>query len=133
MRFQSEWMPATGSAGQLFAVLSHADNLKRLMPEQVLGWHGDADTCTFTIQGMTELSLEVADRVPNERIRLVPVGKQAFPFDLQIVIRETPRGGEACFEINAELNPFLEMMAKRPLQRLVDEMAAKVPLLKMDV
>ena len=79
-----------GSAGQLFAVLSHVDNLKKLMPKQVLGWRGDADSCTFTIQGVTELSLQVTKRVLNEKIRLVPVGQQAFSFDLQIAIRETP-------------------------------------------
>ena len=131
MRFQSVWTPAMGSAGQLFAVLSHADNLKKLMPEQVLGWRGDADSCTFTIQGVTELSLQVTERVLNEKIRLVPVGQQAFPFYLQIAFRETPQAGEVRFEINAELNPFLEMMAKRPLQHLVDAMAAKVPFLSL--
>lgn len=133
MRFQSPWIAAKGTASQIFALLSHADNLKQLMPEQVVNWRGDAETCSFTIKGMTELSLQVAERTPDRLIRLAPLGKQAFPFDLQIAIRETPLCGEACFQINAELNPFIEMIAKRPLQHLVDYMADRVPFLKIEV
>ncbi len=126
MQFQSEWQEVNASDEKVFSFISNLDNLGRLMPEQVVNWQADADRCSFTIQGMTDLQLRVAERLPNTMLRLVPEGKAPFQFKLELELKP---GGASCkgqVRLEADLNPMLAMMAKRPLQNLVNIMAQKL-------
>ena len=65
-----------------FTVFSNLDNLEKLMPEQVVNWKSTQDTCSFTIKGMTELSMKIAEKIPYSKIIIVPDGKSTFDFSL---------------------------------------------------
>ncbi len=120
MNFNSEWKHIQASQEKAFEFISNIDNLGKLMPEQVINWQASGDTCSFTIKGMTSLKLKVEKRDPHNLIRLVPDGNSPFYFMLDISFR--PKGviSESQVTINAALNPMMTMMAKRPLQNLVN-------------
>ena len=105
------------------------NNMPPILPEQVVNVTADCDNLAFTIQGMGSIALRVNQREPNKFIQLVPEGKTPFQFALNIYIRnisESESESECCFEIDAKLNPLMQMMASRPLQNLVNMMAEKV-------
>ncbi|PKP51149.1 MAG: hypothetical protein CVT92_13535 [Bacteroidetes bacterium HGW-Bacteroidetes-1] len=127
MEITSGWKDAPGKINDVFNFASDLNNMGILMPEQVINWKADTDTCSFTIKGMTNLSLRLDEIRPNRLIRLVPNGKSPFEFDLVMHFREIgEEQTQIKVELNAELNPMLAMMAKRPLQNLVNIIAEKL-------
>ncbi len=113
-------------AEKVFGFVSDLSLLGTLMPDQVVNWKSDQTHCSFSITGMTDLSLKVDQCVPNSLFSLVPEGKSPFGFRLQTSIVEKGSVSEVVITLNADLNPMLAMMAKRPLQNLVQIMVEKL-------
>ena len=129
MVFKSNWAKNKKSDKDLFEYIGDMNNMPPILPEQVVNVTADCDNLAFTIQGMGSIALRVNQREPNKFIQLVPEGKTPFQFALNIYIRnisESESKSECCFEIDAKLNPLMQMMASRPLQNLVNMMAEKV-------
>ncbi|MBE6335999.1 MAG: hypothetical protein E7066_04920 [Lentimicrobiaceae bacterium] len=125
MIFSSKWVKDLRSDRELFEYIGDMNNMPPILPEQVVNISSDADNLSFTIQGMGSIALRVFNRKPNELIQLSPVGKTPFQFVLNIYIRNYESASECCFEIDAQLNPLMQMMASRPLQNLVNMMAER--------
>ena len=123
MNLSSEWRQMRAGSEQVFSFVSDLRNVGALMPEQVVNWQADADNCSFTVKGMTSLKLKVDERRPHQLLRLIPDGKSPFEFELLVHIREKGELSDAMVELQAELNPMMAMMAKRPLQNLVNHIA----------
>ncbi len=144
MIFKSNWTKNQVSDKELFDYIGDMNNMPSILPEQVVDVKADHDNLSFTIQGMGSIALRVAKREPNKLIQLVPEGKTPFQFVLNIYIRDTESAShqvtksmsvsesesECCFEIDAQLNPLMQMMASRPLQNLVNMMASRAEELK---
>lgn len=137
MIFKSDWTKAQRSDKDLFEYIGNMNNMPSVLPEQVVNVNADYDNLSFTIQGMGSIALQVTKREPNKLIQLSPVGKTPFQFVLNVYIRvvESPSHqvaesvSECYFEIDANLNPLMQMMASRPLQNLVNMMANRVEML----
>lgn len=125
MLFKSEYVDTCKSEKEFFALASDMTNIPALLPEQAINVKADADTLAFTVQGMGSITLSVSQRVPYSLVQLVPVGKVPFPFVFSIHIASTGDKCRVMFEIDAQLNALMSMMAKRPLQNLVNMMAEK--------
>lgn len=127
MNFTSEWTSIPAPAEKVFAKATNLEQLGEAMPEQIVNWKADSDRCSFTIKGMTSLNLRVDEKKPLSFMRLVPEGKSPVEFELLLHIKETNDASSSIMvEISADLNPMLAMMAKRPLQNLVDSIAARL-------
>ena len=143
MIFKSDWTKAQLSDKELFEYIGNMNNIPPILPEQVIDIKTDADNLAFTIQGMGSIALQVTKREPNKLIQLSPTGKTPFQFVLNIYIRDTESPShqvtksmsesmsECCFEIDANLNPLMQMMASRPLQNLVNMMSAEFKNLRI--
>lgn len=126
MVFKSNWAKNKKSDKDLFEYIGDMNNMPPILPEQVVNVTADYDNLAFTIQGMGSIALRVNQREPNKFIQLVPEGKTPFQFALNIYVKSNEQQSECCFEIDAKLNPLMQMMASRPLQNLVNMMAEKV-------
>ena len=126
MIFKSNWVTNKRSEKELFEYIGDMNNMPPILPEQVVDIKADNDNLAFTIQGMGSVALRVKEREPNKLIQLVPEGNVPFQFVLNVHIRNNEQQTECCFEIDASLNPLMQMMASRPLQNLVNMMADKV-------
>ena len=137
MIFKSKWAKSTRLEKELFEYVGNMNNLPSVLPEQVVNVTSDCDNLSFTIQGMGSIALQVTKREPNCLIQLSPVGKTPFQFVLNVYIRDNKttsqqdNESECCFEIDAQLNPLMQMMASRPLQNLVDMMCVEFEKLKI--
>lgn len=126
MIFKSNWTKNRRSEKELFEYIGDMNNMPPILPEQVVNVTADYDNLAFTIQGMGSIALRVNQREPNKFIQLVPEGKTPFQFALNIYVKSNEQQSECYFEIDAKLNPLMQMMASRPLQNLVNMMAEKV-------
>lgn len=131
MDFSSNWQKINASEKSVFTFLSDLRNFETLMPEQVTDYQADFDRCSFTIKGMADLHLLAVERNPFHQIKLIPEGKSPFEFELVANIRNVSQQTEVRISMSAELNPMLAMMAKRPLQNLVNIMADKLAAQKL--
>ena len=117
------------SKQNVYEFLSDFNNFKTLMPEQVTNWTSDTESCTFTIQGITTITLRYSKKEPYSLLEVVPEGKSPISFTMQFHL-ENAEGDNlrsaGTIHIDADMNPMLAMMAKRPLENLVDVMSQKL-------
>ena len=125
MLIQSQYVDNSKSEQEFFSIVSDMRNIPALLPEQAINVQANEDNLSFTVQGMGSIALRVSQRITYSLVQLVPVGKVPFPFVLSIKIAGLGNNCRVMFEIDADMNPLMAMMAKRPLQNLVDIMAAK--------
>lgn len=129
MNFVSK--PATLNASQkrVFEFLADFNNFEKLMPDQVTNWKSDKETCSFTIQGMTDISLKYTSKQEYHTIKVEPDGKSPINFDLMVKLEINDldeQKTDGTIEVNASLNPMMAMIARRPLENLVEVMSDKL-------
>ena len=126
-RIESNPAEINNSAEKIFTFLCDLNNLKKLMPEQVVDWESTKDSCSFTIKGMTELTMKIAEKTPNSQIVIIPGDKTPFGFSLYIQLDElTEDFTSAQIIFDADLNVMLQMMAINPLHNFVNLLVSKL-------
>lgn len=126
-RIESEIVDLQQGAEGLFKFLGNCDNFGTLMPPQITNWKSTVDDCSFTINGMADIRLHISERVPSSKIHFVPEGKAPIDFTLDILITSTgANSAKGQIAIDADLNPFLKMMAEGPLRNFVNLLAQKM-------
>ncbi len=125
--FISEKVSVAAPRQQVFDFLSDFNNFGHLMPEQIKNWKADKDQCSFTIEGLAELSMRIASKSAPGNVHIVSHGKNPIDYTLDCFL--TDAGGEATgaeIIFKADLNPFIKAMASRPLQNFVDMLATRL-------
>ena len=129
MKFTGD--PQTLNAGQkeVFEFLSDFNNFEQLMPNQVTNWKSDSESCTFTIQGMATITLKYFRKEPYHTVEVKPEGKTPISFNLLIKLFESENENHkttGIVEIDADLNPMMAMIARKPFENLVNVMAERL-------
>jgi len=92
-----------------------------LMPEQIINWQSTETNCSFTIKGMTDLSMQIKEKMPFHTILITSFGKTPFEFELKCSFEAiNANQTESQLIFFADLNPMLSMMASKPLQNFVN-------------
>jgi hypothetical protein len=109
-----------------FDFLEDLNNYERLMPDQITGWEAEKNRFRFTVPGMTDIGMRLSEVKRYERVILLPDGKA--PFDFRLTFRITPGDDnqQTQIEFDADMPAMLSMMAKRPLQNLIDHMISSL-------
>ena len=126
-KYKSQKTKITAGDSEVFGFLSDFRNLKDLMPPQVVNWQATIDTCSFTIQGLASLDMKMESNKPFSNVHVVSHGDN--PVDYTLDYNITSLDEENCIvtvEFEADLNPFVKMVASKPLQNLVDLMAQRL-------
>ena len=119
------------SAGQnkVFQFLSDFNNYETLMPEQIVNWQSDTETCSFTIKGMADLKLKFARKEASKLLELVPEGKTPVKFSLLVNLEPDALNEQKTVvnvHVDADLNPMLTMIAKRPFENLANTISEEL-------
>jgi len=110
-----------------YSFLLDLNNLKKLMPEQVINWQSTEDSCSFDIKGMAHISLTRAEAIPFRLVRIVSGPDNPIELEIRgILEKESDNRTTAWIELTAVLSPMLKLMASGPLQNLVNMMADKL-------
>ncbi len=114
---------------RVFEFLSDFNNLEQLMPEQITNWQSDTEQGSFSIQGMADITLKYSKKEPHSLIEILPEGKTPIQFSLYLLLNPGELNEQhttAVVEVDAQLNPMMAMMAKRPLENLVNVIAEQL-------
>ena len=115
------------SASKVFEFLSDFNNLEKLMPEKVTNWSSTMSSCTFTIQGMATLNMKQGENKTDSLVQMLAHGKNPFHYDLNNHIEA--KGDNECevhIVFNADMNPMLAMMAKKPLENFINILVSEL-------
>ncbi len=129
MKIEGKKASIKASQKRVFDFLSDFNNYQQLMPEQIINWNSDVETCSFTIKGMADLGLKFARKEPSHLLELVPNGKSPVKFSLLIKLGPdilNEQNTTACVDVDADLNPMLAMIAKRPLENLANSITEQL-------
>lgn len=114
-------------AEPIFEFLTDFRNFEKLMPDQIENWQADAESCSFEIKGMASIQLRMVEKKAPEFLKIVAEGKTPFPFSLMTHLqKKSDILTESSFEIDADVNPMMSIMVKRPLENLVNIMNDKL-------
>lgn len=112
---------------ECFNFLMDLNNYELLLPQKTISdWESTKKTCAFKIQKTYKLSLEYNSSTPSTTILLKSGAGAPFSFDLNINLVEGSGSTEAQIISNADINPFMKMMVKKPLNNLFDYMTERM-------
>ena len=125
--FRSHKVQLSVPVEKAYLFLHDLNNLRKIMPEQVINWNSTEDSCSFDIKGMTHLSLKREEAIPGQLIRII--SSPDNPIGLEIrgnLEKEEDQQTAAWIELTADLSPMLQLLASQPLQNLVNIMAERL-------
>lgn len=124
---RSRSVEVAASAAELRDHLSDLRNLEALLPQdKVKGFSGHAESVAFKIQGGLEIRLtRMAEAFDGDTLRLTG-GGAPFAFHLDLHVEESGEAAKAFVVCEADLNPFMKMMAQKPLEALFQHIAGAV-------
>ena len=127
-RIESDKRKIDKSSEVIFNFLSDFNNFETIMPDKVVDWKSDNESCSFTISGLASLGMRITEKTPNTYIKIVDEGKVPFKFDFLVNIAENADGADVQLIFDADLNTMLKMVAVKPLRNflnmLLDELQA---------
>lgn len=125
----SETHPATSSTDSLYELMGDFNNFQHLLPEdKIENFQCTAEQCSFGIKGLVPLTIKIKERVPKTRITFETLGLAKFVFTLHIHFLP---GQKTNVEMEGDMNPFIKVMAEKPLQELINTMASKLAALSV--
>jgi hypothetical protein len=129
----SDTKPTKSTIKDLYDFLSDFKNFASILPEdKVENFQYAGDTCSFTIRGITSLTIKLISKTPHSSIKFQSEGLAKFNFILEAkFIGEAEKTGECQIELLADMNPFIKIMAEKPLKGLVETMTLKLSQLEV--
>jgi len=125
---------AKGSPEKVFNFLSDFRNFSSLLPpDRMKDLEISQERVTFNLQGLGMVGLEIRDKKPNSELTITATEDSSADFTFTVSIREADKDlSEVMLNLKANLNMFLEMMAKSPLKQFVDMMVDKLATVEFE-
>jgi carbon monoxide dehydrogenase subunit G len=129
MKLESKIGSIASGDEKIYNFLTDFDNFKKLIPEdKVQDWKSDGDTCTFTISPVGHTGIKIIEKEPHKLIKLTGIDDSKFDFYFWVQLKQMAENDTKIkLTMEVELNPMMQMMAKKPLQdflnKLVDQLA----------
>lgn len=125
--FESPLTTVDCSQEKIYNFLSDFNNFEKLIPSQLTNWKSDENNCSFSIESMADVEMKIGKKDPNRSIYFD--SKEKSPFRFSIIsniesVSENTSTIQIC--IDADLNPFIKIIAERPLQNLTVKLAERL-------
>jgi len=109
------------------AFFENLDNFRFIMPDQVENWESDENNCSFFIKNLGNLGMKKGTFEAPDRFMLKSNESSKVNFVLSFYLKPSETMDSiGYFEIYADMNPMIEMMAKRPLTNFVNILTANL-------
>jgi hypothetical protein len=126
MTFQTPEIELHKSAEEVYAFFSDFNNFKKILPDNISDWQADADHCSFTFKNMGKMALKFEEKTPFTFLKIIPHGKAPFEYFMTCNITTQEIGCKVKITFDASLNPFMKMMAEKPLSKFVGIIEEKI-------
>jgi len=123
-----------GSQEKVYNYISDFRNFSGLLPRDRLNnLQITQEKIIFDIQGLGTIGLEIKEKQPCSMLTVGASEDSSADFTFIIYMQESEKeSSEVKLKLKANLNMFLEMMARNPLQQFVDLMVDKLSLVNFD-
>ena len=120
----SETHTTKSSTDSLFDFMGDFHNFKHLLPEDKIdNFECTTEQCSFSIKGLTALTIKIKDKQPKSVITFETSGLAKFVFTLHIHLLQNQTTN---VQLEGDMNPFIKVMAEKPLTELINTMASKL-------
>ena len=103
--------------------LNSLESVKDRVPDKVQNLNFDADSVSFTVSPVGNVSLHIIDREPCKCVKF-ETANSPLPFNLWIQLAPvTEAQCKMKLTIRVELNPFIKGMVSKPLQEGLEKIA----------
>lgn len=128
LKLTSKTGTAKANQEKVFNYLTDFRNFTHLMPaDKIDDIEVTEDTVKFTLPGLGLVGLKIAAKEPYNKLVIDAIKGTAADFIMRIQLNPaTPDTSTISLELDANLNMFVEMMAKNPLQQFLNLMIDKV-------
>ena len=127
--FNSPHIKASISAKHFFEKYSNLNNLKDILPSQLVDYKSTEKTCSFKIENFSEIQFELNEAIPNKKISLI-----SKDYDLNIsfncFIEEEAEKAIVYLEIDVDVNFFTKRIVEQPLNNFLKTLSKKIKDLK---
>ncbi len=121
------------SADALYAFLSDLSKHRAFLEPGALNFQGDADRHSYLVEVMgmkMPQELVAKERIPGQRVSLVPGGKKMFDHELRFEIAASGSGSTLRIVDEADIPTMMKMMgAEKLLQGQLDTALARIQAL----
>ena len=126
--FTSDIVSLESNQEKVFNHLLIMSNYEALFPEDKISDFESTET-TFSVKivGQGKIKMEKVEEIPHEKITLKAIDDKPFKMELNIMLKSTDsEKTEGHILAQADLNPFIKMVAQKPLDKLFNSMAQKL-------
>lgn len=109
---------------KVYNFITDFNNFKHLIPEgKVKNWKSDKDSCSFTIDLIGDIGFKILEKQPFSLVKLTNQEDNKTEFSLWVQLKQMEANDTRVkLTMDVKLNPFMEMMAKKPLQEFLDKL-----------
>lgn len=128
IQLESKTAIAKANQEKVYDYLSDFRNMENLLPKDIMNnVEVHEHNCKFEMNGIGTIGLMISEKIPYSQIRITGTEKGSADFTLLInLTTQSENSSGVKFLLNANLNLFLEIMAKKPLQQFIDMLADKI-------
>lgn len=120
----SETHSTQSATDSLYDFMGDFHNFKHLLPDdKIENFECTSEQCSFGIKGLVPLTIRIKERTPKTKITFETLGLAKFVFTLHIHLLPNQKTN---VELEGDMNPFIKVMAEKPLTDLVNTMAKKL-------
>lgn len=126
--FTSDIVSLESNQEKVYNHLLVMSNYEALFPEdKISDFECTENSFSVKIAGQGRIRMEKAGEIPHEKITLRAVDDKPFMMELNIVLNSSDsEKTEGHIYAQADLNPFIKMVAQKPLDKLFNSMAQKL-------
>lgn len=124
MKLESKIGKVAYSDEQIYNFLTDFNNFKNLIPpDKVKDWRSDENSCYFKVDPVGEIGILLVEKEPFSLIKLQGDDQNPHNFTFWVQIKKVEnQDSRIKLTLKADLNPMLQMMAKKPLQTFLDKL-----------
>lgn len=123
--FESRKGDLTCTQSELFDFITDIRNFKQFIPAgaSINDLHIDSESCSFSISSMGNVTLNLFEKKPFDKVVYNGTLFQSNSFSLVIDIRENMTGkAEVHLIVASQLNPLMKMVAAKPIENFLGKM-----------
>jgi carbon monoxide dehydrogenase subunit G len=122
MKIESRIGKLNGKDEKAFEFLTDFNNFKGLIPQdKVKDFKSDTESCSFSVPGIGRAGLKIVEKERPKLVKIQSDEQTTFDFSLWIQLKQvTENDARVKITVEPQLNPMVEMMAKKPLKQFVD-------------
>ena len=120
-KFKSEKITANLNYKDLFKKFTNLNNLKDYLPKEVEEFESSVDNCSFKIEQLPKMSLQITEKHAYEKIKFESNESQ-IPFHMFCYIEKNgDNTTDVVIEIDMELNFMMKMLVQKPINIFLEK------------